>query len=257
MKVRPQACPLCFACEGRGPRPSGPGLCSVRLPPPLPPSRARCRRLGPLLCAPRPAPHGPPFPHPLPPGPQDEASTGHAKVQELRGLSTWSEGQVWVCPEQHGTITAVFKNQIDWIPLALGSVRPTQGRTLCIAQASGWVGGWVGGWVARGEGVGWWANARGEGRGGRTGRQGAGRGRCAAASHARVHPSSRVLTPRHGAARLGRACNSPPTPLRPCPPASTGAPPHYGRPPARAARRSTAAASPSTWSTRCACWAGG
>jgi arsenic resistance protein ArsH len=31
----------------------------------------------------------------------------------------------------------VFKNQIDWIPLSTGSVRPTQGRTLAIAQVSG------------------------------------------------------------------------------------------------------------------------
>lgn len=44
--------------------------------------------------------------------------------------------QMWVCPEQHGTITAVFKNQIDWVPLELGSVRPTQGRTLAIAQVN-------------------------------------------------------------------------------------------------------------------------
>lgn len=65
---------------------------------------------------------------------KDEASVDHPKVQELRALSLWSEGQVWCCPEQHGTITAVFKNQIDWIPLAMGSVRPTQGRTLAIAQ---------------------------------------------------------------------------------------------------------------------------
>lgn len=55
---------------------------------------------------------------------------------ELRNLSQWSEAHVWCCPEQHGTITAVFKNQIDWIPLSLGSVRPTQGRTLAVAQAS-------------------------------------------------------------------------------------------------------------------------
>jgi arsenic resistance protein ArsH len=33
--------------------------------------------------------------------------------------------------------TAVFKNQIDWIPLSTGSVRPTQGRTLAIAQVCG------------------------------------------------------------------------------------------------------------------------
>ena len=29
-----------------------------------------------------------------------------------------------------------FKNQIDWIPLPLGSVRPTQGRTLAVAQVN-------------------------------------------------------------------------------------------------------------------------
>ena len=60
----------------------------------------------------------------------------HEKVVELRSLSLWSEAQVWVCPEQHGTITGVFKNQIDWIPLTLGSVRPTQGRVLAVAQVT-------------------------------------------------------------------------------------------------------------------------
>ncbi|RAH67855.1 arsenic resistance protein ArsH [Aspergillus aculeatinus CBS 121060] len=61
----------------------------------------------------------------------------HPKVQELRELSKWSDGHVWVSPEQHGNLTAVFKNQIDWIPLSTGSVRPTQGRTLAIAQVCG------------------------------------------------------------------------------------------------------------------------
>lgn len=61
----------------------------------------------------------------------------HPKVQELRELSQWSEGQVWSCPEMHGTITGVFKNQIDWIPLSIGAVRPTQGRTLAVMQVSG------------------------------------------------------------------------------------------------------------------------
>lgn len=65
---------------------------------------------------------------------KDEMSDKHEKVQELRFLSVWSKAQVWVCPEQHGTITGVFKNQIDWIPLALGSVRPTQSRVLAVAQ---------------------------------------------------------------------------------------------------------------------------
>ncbi|KXN65757.1 hypothetical protein CONCODRAFT_12577 [Conidiobolus coronatus NRRL 28638] len=49
----------------------------------------------------------------------------------------WSHAHLWVSPEQRGNITAVFKNQIDWIPLSLGSVRPTQGRTFAIAQVCG------------------------------------------------------------------------------------------------------------------------
>ncbi len=61
----------------------------------------------------------------------------HPKVQELRELSIWSEGQVWSSPEMHGTITGVFKNQIDWIPLSMGAVRPTQGRTLAVMQVCG------------------------------------------------------------------------------------------------------------------------
>src|SRR5690554_3564807 len=61
----------------------------------------------------------------------------HPKVQELRELVLWSEGQVWSSPEMHGTVTGVFKNQIDWIPLTMGAVRPTQGRTLAIMQVSG------------------------------------------------------------------------------------------------------------------------
>jgi arsenic resistance protein ArsH len=61
----------------------------------------------------------------------------HPKVQELRELSLWSEGQVWSSPEMHGQITGIIKNQLDWIPLSLGAVRPTQGRTLAVMQVSG------------------------------------------------------------------------------------------------------------------------
>jgi arsenic resistance protein ArsH len=61
----------------------------------------------------------------------------HPEVLRLRALSQWSEGQVWSCPEMHGSITGVFKNQIDWIPLPAGAVRPTQGRTLAVMQVSG------------------------------------------------------------------------------------------------------------------------
>ncbi len=67
----------------------------------------------------------------------DSVPASHAKVQELRALSLWSEGQVWVSPERHGAVTGVFKNQIDWLPLEDGSVRPTQGRTLAVMQVCG------------------------------------------------------------------------------------------------------------------------
>ncbi|MER1969167.1 arsenical resistance protein ArsH [Castellaniella sp. GW247-6E4] len=67
----------------------------------------------------------------------DSVSADHPKVVELRKLSEWSEGQVWCSPERHGTLTAVFKNQIDWLPLESGGVRPTQGRTLAVMQVNG------------------------------------------------------------------------------------------------------------------------
>lgn len=61
----------------------------------------------------------------------------YPKVQELRDLSLWSEGQVWCSPERHGAMTGIMKAQIDWIPLEIGSVRPTQGKTLAVMQVSG------------------------------------------------------------------------------------------------------------------------
>ena len=67
----------------------------------------------------------------------DSVSADHPKVVELRALSQWSEGQVWSTPERHGAVTGVMKNQIDWIPLSIGAVRPTQGRTLAVMQVSG------------------------------------------------------------------------------------------------------------------------
>lgn len=68
---------------------------------------------------------------------KDDVQHDHPKVQELRNLSKWSDGHVWISPEQHGQVTGVFKNQVDWIPLSTGSVRPTQGRTVAMAQVSG------------------------------------------------------------------------------------------------------------------------
>lgn len=67
----------------------------------------------------------------------DDVSVDDPKVQELRELVLWSEGQVWCSPERHGAMSAVFKAQIDWIPLELGAVRPTQGKTLAVMQVCG------------------------------------------------------------------------------------------------------------------------
>ena len=74
-------------------------------------------------------PHGMPLP--------DDAPDTHPKVQELRQLAQWAEGMVWTSPERHGAMTGIMKAQIDWIPLADGAVRPTQGKTLAVMQVSG------------------------------------------------------------------------------------------------------------------------
>jgi arsenic resistance protein ArsH len=67
----------------------------------------------------------------------DDAGVEHPKVQELRELVSWSEGMVWCSPERHGAMTGIMKSQIDWIPLSLGAVRPTQGKTLAVMQVNG------------------------------------------------------------------------------------------------------------------------
>ena len=74
-------------------------------------------------------PHGLPQP--------DTTPETHPKVQELRGLASWSEGMVWCSPERHGAMTGIMKSQIDWIPLSIGAVRPTQGKTLAVMEVSG------------------------------------------------------------------------------------------------------------------------
>jgi arsenic resistance protein ArsH len=64
-------------------------------------------------------------------------SAQHPKVKELRALVQWSEAQVWSSPEIHGNMSGVMKTQIDWIPLSMGAVRPTQGKTLAVMQVTG------------------------------------------------------------------------------------------------------------------------
>lgn len=67
----------------------------------------------------------------------DQPGADMAKVEELRSLVIWSEGMVWFSPERHGSMTGIMKAQIDWIPLSMGAVRPTQGKTLAVMQVSG------------------------------------------------------------------------------------------------------------------------
>lgn len=67
----------------------------------------------------------------------DDAPEDHPKVRELRALAEWAEGMVWTSPERHGAMTGIMKAQIDWIPLSIGAVRPTQGKTLAVMEVSG------------------------------------------------------------------------------------------------------------------------
>lgn len=67
----------------------------------------------------------------------EDAATDHPKVQELHELLAWSEGMVWCSPERHGAMSSILKAQIDWIPLAGGAIRATQGKTLAVMQVSG------------------------------------------------------------------------------------------------------------------------
>jgi arsenic resistance protein ArsH len=76
-------------------------------------------------------------PEGLPPFNDDLKAEEIEKVKELRSLFEWSEGQVWCSPEQHGTISGVFKNQIDWVPLSLGGIRPSQHKTVSLFQVNG------------------------------------------------------------------------------------------------------------------------
>jgi len=71
------------------------------------------------------------------PFPDQVKGDDHPAVHELRQLSMWSEGHVWCSPERHGQITGLMKAQVDHLPLAMGGMRPTQGRTLAVMQVSG------------------------------------------------------------------------------------------------------------------------
>ena len=67
----------------------------------------------------------------------ENTNADHPKVKELHSLLAWSEGMVWCSPERHGSMSSIFKAQIDWIPLAAGAIRATQGKTLALMQVCG------------------------------------------------------------------------------------------------------------------------
>lgn len=75
-------------------------------------------------------PYDMPFPDQVP-------GDDHPAIRELREHAMWSEGMVWCSPERHGQITGLMKAQIDNLPLEMGGMRPTQGRTLAVMQVSG------------------------------------------------------------------------------------------------------------------------
>ena len=67
-----------------------------------------------------------------------EAEMSELKAMGIGGIvSVMDDLSNLDSPEMHGNITGILKNQIDWISLSLGAVRPTQGRTLAVMQVSG------------------------------------------------------------------------------------------------------------------------
>ena len=71
------------------------------------------------------------------PFPDQVAGNDHPAIHELREHAIWSEGMVWCSPERHGQVTGLIKAQVDNLPLSMGGIRPTQGRTLAVMQVSG------------------------------------------------------------------------------------------------------------------------
>lgn len=67
----------------------------------------------------------------------DATGPDNQKVAELRDKVAACDAMVWVSPERHGAMTGIMKTQIDWIPLSLGGMRPTQGKVLAVGQVNG------------------------------------------------------------------------------------------------------------------------
>ena len=66
----------------------------------------------------------------------DDADILNVKVKELQQLVEWSEAMVWCSSERHGAMTGIMKTRINWIPLLISAVQPTQGKALAVMQVS-------------------------------------------------------------------------------------------------------------------------
>lgn len=58
---------------------------------------------------------------------KNDVDHGHSKVQELRALSAWSDGQLWVSPEQHGNLVRIVST-ISYLSSKLIMYRPQCSR---------------------------------------------------------------------------------------------------------------------------------
>lgn len=66
----------------------------------------------------------------------DSCSPDHSVVKRLREFSEGADGHVWCSPERHGSMSGLFKSQIDWLALEDGDMRLTQEKTLAVMQTS-------------------------------------------------------------------------------------------------------------------------
>jgi arsenic resistance protein ArsH len=61
----------------------------------------------------------------------------HDSAEKLRQLCAWSQAQVWCTPEAHGSLSAVLKNQLDWIPLEWQGAPLLHDKPVALLQVSG------------------------------------------------------------------------------------------------------------------------
>jgi hypothetical protein len=60
---------------------------------------------------------------------KDDEQDSHPKVQELRELSKWSDGHIWVSPEQHGNLVSTSQLSCQFLANKGLSYRRQYSRT--------------------------------------------------------------------------------------------------------------------------------